>query len=227
MSPDIPPAPPEAEVIRLARLAADMSAQDAAEASRAHDGRGVSAAYWRDVERGAGGRRGERVPVRASARALAAMARVVGVTPAQLAGAGRQDAARVLEEILRREEAARAAPVQLRPTGIRVIDEAASGEDLNLAPFEWQIEREIADAEAEQRKIAKAQGKREEDARPPTGEEIFGPGHEADAWNSRMMDRDATVRALALFRLFAFQNRGGQAGSRTGLRLARVPAGLR
>jgi hypothetical protein len=80
-----------------------MTAQDAAEASRARDGKGVSAAYWRDVERGHGGRRGQRVPTRASARALAAMARVVGVVPAQLAEAGRGDAARVLEEILRRE----------------------------------------------------------------------------------------------------------------------------
>jgi hypothetical protein len=102
MSPDVPP---EAEVIRLAREAMDMTAQSAAEASRAHDARGVSAAYWRDVERGYGGRRGERVTTRASARALAAMARVVGVEPPQLAAAGRDDAARVLEEILRREQA--------------------------------------------------------------------------------------------------------------------------
>ena len=76
MSPDIPP---EAEVIRLAREAMDMTAQAAAEASRAHDGKGVSAAYWRDVERGYGGLRGQRVPTRASARALAAIAGVVGV----------------------------------------------------------------------------------------------------------------------------------------------------
>ena len=51
MSPDMPP---EADVIRLAREAMDMTAQDAAEASRARDGKGVSAAYWRDVERGYG-----------------------------------------------------------------------------------------------------------------------------------------------------------------------------
>ena len=102
MSPDMPP---EADVIRLAREAMDMTAQDAAEASRARDGKGVSAAYWRDVERGYGGRRGQRVPTRASARALAAMARVTGVAPAQLARAGREDAARVLEEILRRDTA--------------------------------------------------------------------------------------------------------------------------
>ena len=127
MSPDIQPAPPEAEVIRLARLAADMTAEDAAQASRAHDGKGVSAAYWRDVERGRGGRRGQAVPVRASDRALAAMARVVGVTPAQLAGQGREDAARVLGEILRREGRAPAtspgargaARRQRRPLGSR------------------------------------------------------------------------------------------------------------
>src|SRR5580704_9479840 len=101
MSPDVTPAPPEAEVIRLAREAMDMTAQSAAEASRAREGRGVSAAYWRDVERGYGGRRGQRVPTRASARALAAMAHVVGVMPAQLAAAGREDAARILEEIRR------------------------------------------------------------------------------------------------------------------------------
>ena len=105
MSPDVPPAPPEADVIRLAREATGMTAQSAAEASKAQDpaGRGISAAYWRDVERGHGGRRGERVATRASARALAAMARVVGVMPPQLTAAGREDGARVLEEILRRE----------------------------------------------------------------------------------------------------------------------------
>jgi hypothetical protein len=103
MSPEIPPAPPEADVIRLARKAADMTAESAAEATRTQDGRGISASYWRDVERGHGGRRGKQVPVRASDRALAAMARVVGVTPGQLAGAGREDAARVLGEVLRRE----------------------------------------------------------------------------------------------------------------------------
>lgn len=111
MGQDIAPAPPEAEVIRLARQAMDMTAQDAAEASRSQDGRGVSAAYWRDVERGYGGRRGQRVTVRASDRALAAMARVVGVTPPELTSAGREDAARVLDEMLRREER----PVVLTP----------------------------------------------------------------------------------------------------------------
>lgn len=116
MSSDIQPAPPEADVIRLARLAADMTAESAAEASRAHDSKGVSASYWRDVERGRGGRRGKSVPVKASERALAVMARVVGVTPAQLTAAGREDGARVLEEIQRRENSR----TPVRPARTRV-----------------------------------------------------------------------------------------------------------
>lgn len=101
MEPETPAAPPESDVIKLARKAADLTALAAAEASRAHDQRGISVTYWRDVERGYGGRRGKRVTVRASDRALAVMARVVGVTPAQLTAAGRGDAALVLEKMLR------------------------------------------------------------------------------------------------------------------------------
>lgn len=93
-------APPEARLIRTARLAAGMTAAQAAQATNG----AVSATYWRDVERGRGGRRGQQVPVRASARLLAGMARLTGVTPDQLDGAQREDAARVLREIRRRED---------------------------------------------------------------------------------------------------------------------------
>lgn len=100
MDPEIPAAPPaEARLIRTAREAVGMTAAQAAQATEG----AVSATYWRDVERGHGGRRGKQVPARASARLLAAMARVTGATPDQLAKAKREDAARVLEEILRRE----------------------------------------------------------------------------------------------------------------------------
>jgi transcriptional regulator with XRE-family HTH domain len=100
MESEAPPA--EARLIRTAREAAGMTAAQAAQATKG----AVSATYWRDVERGHGGRRGQQAPARASARLLAAMARVTGVTPDQLAGAQREDAARVLAEILRREGAA-------------------------------------------------------------------------------------------------------------------------
>jgi hypothetical protein len=131
MSPDIPAAPPEADVIRLARDAAGMTAQSAAEATRTHDAKGVSAAYWRDVERGSGGRRGQRVATRASARALAAMARVVGVMPAQLAAANREDAARVLEEILRREQPIATAPPATPEPPLELVPD--SGDDVTGA----------------------------------------------------------------------------------------------
>jgi transcriptional regulator with XRE-family HTH domain len=99
MEPETPAAPAEARLIRTARLAAGMSA---AQAARATEG-AVSATYWRDVERGYGGRRGQRAAARASDGLLAAMARVTGVTPDQLDKVQREDAARVLTEILRRE----------------------------------------------------------------------------------------------------------------------------
>jgi hypothetical protein len=54
MEPDTPSPPPEARLIRTSREAAGMTAAQAAHAS---DG-AVSATYWRDVERGYGGRRG-------------------------------------------------------------------------------------------------------------------------------------------------------------------------
>jgi transcriptional regulator with XRE-family HTH domain len=105
MEPETPAPPPEARLIRTAREAAGMTAAQAAQATEG----GVSAIYWRDVERGYGGRRGQRAPARASDRLLAAMAHVTGVTPDQLAGAQRENAARVLAARLRRASVSPAA----------------------------------------------------------------------------------------------------------------------
>lgn len=106
MDQENPLPPPEAVLIRTAREAAGMTAAQAARASAG----AVSAIYWRDVERGHGGRRGQQAPTRASAKMLAAMARVTDVTPEQLDGAEREDAARVLREILRRGDGEPEAP---------------------------------------------------------------------------------------------------------------------
>jgi transcriptional regulator with XRE-family HTH domain len=90
--------PPEARLIRAAREAAGLTAAKAA----GKTGGVVSPVYWRDVERGTGGRRGERVPVRGSARVIAHMALAVTLTPDRLETEGeRPDAADVLREILR------------------------------------------------------------------------------------------------------------------------------
>jgi transcriptional regulator with XRE-family HTH domain len=109
--------PPEAELMRLARHAAGMTVQAAAEASRAIDGKGISAAYWGNVERGEGTSRGQHAEVRASARVLAIMATVTGVTPARLKAAGREDAADLLDEMQRRREAAGARRARHRAPG--------------------------------------------------------------------------------------------------------------
>jgi hypothetical protein len=182
MSPDIPP---EAEVIRLAREAMDMTAQDAAEASRARDGKGVSAAYWRDVERGHGGRRGKQVPTRASARALAAMARVVGVLPAQLAGAGREDAARVLTEILRREgrPASALTVVPSSPvTAEEIVREAESQTTFEADPD--MAARSRAKYLAIAGLVSAAIARNPASAPLPAGGEIFGEGtFEAVRWD--------------------------------------------
>jgi transcriptional regulator with XRE-family HTH domain len=111
------PAPPEAEVIKLTRMAARLTVAQAAAKLGAAGGT-ISETYWRDVERGHGGRRGLRVAARASDGLLAQMAEAVGVTPDQLREAARdhpdgetraqvvRKAARVLEEILRRRQPA-------------------------------------------------------------------------------------------------------------------------
>jgi transcriptional regulator with XRE-family HTH domain len=110
-----PAPPPEALLIRTAREAAGMTAAQAAAATNG----AVSATYWRDVERGHGGRRGKQAPARASARLLAAMAEITGATPDQLKKAQREDAARVLEEILRRKAPPVASAPSLRPVPSR------------------------------------------------------------------------------------------------------------
>lgn len=96
-----PPAPPpEAEIIRVARLARGLSPETAAKRTTVRLGGG----RWRHIEQGYT-RRVPYTPTIAPAKTLAHMARVVGVQPQQLVDAGREDAAEILREI-RRQEAA-------------------------------------------------------------------------------------------------------------------------
>jgi hypothetical protein len=218
MSPEIPPAPPEAEVLRLAREAADMTAQSAAEATRTSDGRGVSASYWRDVERGHGGRRGRQVPTRASARALAAMARVVGVRPAQLTGAGREDAARVLEEILRRE--ARLADARLLPApvpGTGIVSSLPREIRIQVLPYLADVDEAVREARANG-----AHG-------PLQGRDVFpGDPDDAQRWDEnaarhrRIMGEEPSVQdvadmmALSLWKAAERRSGSGNSGMAAG-----------
>jgi len=93
--------PPEAELIRLNRENADPRTSRRQAATRA----GISPSQWSDIERGhkqAGS--GITVPVQATAETLARMARTVGVTSDQLAGVGREDAARELRNLDRDQD---------------------------------------------------------------------------------------------------------------------------
>ena len=202
MSQDIPPVPPEAEVIRLARLAAGMTAESAAQASRARGG-GVSAAYWRDVERGRGGRRGRSVPTRASARALAAMARTVGVTPAELTAAGREDAARVLEEARRREGAAIPLPPAVAPRRDRRLPVLDVDDEEALRPFVLSVRRDLLAAAGLQlgpgREVPDLPEVEEYLASLP-GALIFAADHEARVWDYEPMSAQERLRLIAVLR---------------------------
>ncbi len=94
-----PAAPPEAVLIHRHRetLTPPMSRRQAATQA------GISPSQWSDIERGtkkAGN--GITVPVQATARTLARMAQVIGVTPDDLTNAGRHDAACELHDAANR-----------------------------------------------------------------------------------------------------------------------------
>lgn len=95
--PEIQP-PPEADLIRVARLARGMSPEKAADQTPIR----LGGARWRHIERGYEPKRPPK-RVRAPDKTLAHMAFVVGVSPERLAEAGRDLAADVLREIIRQE----------------------------------------------------------------------------------------------------------------------------
>jgi transcriptional regulator with XRE-family HTH domain len=98
----MPVPPQESALIEGARSDARISVREAARRA------GISEGWWRQIAKGfqtlSGGASG---PVRGPDETIARMAKSVGVTPDQLTGAGRDGAARELEEILRRESVPR------------------------------------------------------------------------------------------------------------------------
>jgi len=190
MEPDNQARPPEAVLIKRARAAAGMTVEAAAAAVRAAGGQ-ISTSYWGDVERGQGGRRSRRVPVRASARTLAQMARIFGITPDRLAGEGqRPDAAEILDEILRSEESGQPASQDgsRQPAHMKFLDQVDEGA---LAPF-------LAAVEAQVRAATPADGRR------PSGAQAFpGAPQEAELWETRHISDADKPRAIAMLRLIA------------------------
>ncbi|MEV5007250.1 hypothetical protein [Streptomyces sp. NPDC055692] len=88
-----PGPPPEGALIKAGLKLRRLSARKAAEQA------GISDARWRQITSGYQSVSGSRIPVRAPADTLARMSLVAGVTPEQLIGAGREDAAEILREI--------------------------------------------------------------------------------------------------------------------------------
>ncbi|MFJ8140616.1 hypothetical protein [Streptomyces sp. NPDC096013] len=88
--------PPEAGLIRVARMARGLSPEAAALQTPIR----LGGARWRHIERGYEPKRPPK-KVRAPDTTLAHMAHVVGVSPDRLAEVGRETAAVVLREILR------------------------------------------------------------------------------------------------------------------------------
>ncbi|MGO4421468.1 hypothetical protein AB4Z54_22870 [Streptomyces sp. MCAF7] len=85
--------PPEAALIKTALKLTRISGRAAAKQA------GISDARWRQIISGYQSVSGTKIAVHAPPDTLARMALVVGVTPQQLAGAGRTDAAEALEEL--------------------------------------------------------------------------------------------------------------------------------
>lgn len=90
--------PAEAALIKRHRLAKGLSVPRAA----ALTGGVVSASRWTQIEQGYMARQGGRYPTSASDSVLAHMAAVVDVSPEQLEGLGKREAADVLRTILER-----------------------------------------------------------------------------------------------------------------------------
>lgn len=90
-----PMPPPEARLIaaKRAQLVPKVSGREAARRA------GISPTRWRQLEAGVIRVRGHDFPEIAPAETLAYMALAVGVTQAELAGAGRDDAAEILGKL--------------------------------------------------------------------------------------------------------------------------------
>lgn len=207
-----PPAPPEAAIIRLAREAANIRIADAA--ARA----GVSVARWSQIEAGSELRHGEASPVTGRAGTIARMAHVAGVSPERLADAGgRPDAAEILREIIRQQDAAGGAAVTVAPA------RPAASDDPDLQKWRQQVLREAYGAAGVLARLGPGELPEPDDI-PGAAEVLLGlPGalifdaeHEVSAWDSGALPLEKKINVIALTRRFAARADEEQ-GRRTGL----------
>ena len=154
-----PEQPPEGRLIHDAADRLDLSIREAAKRA------GISYGRWRQIVMGYQNvSPGSYATVHAPAKTLAKMARVVGITPAQLTEAGRDDAAVILADLLRPEPAAPESPREL-----------ASPADDDMAHNIM-----VAAARPEERRIWAAIRRRLADT--PEGAKLLGSAPQAALW---------------------------------------------
>lgn len=196
---DLPPPTAEGELIRQARDLAIPRLSIRAAAARIS----MSPEQWGNIERGYRYTKLDNPPrpFTAPAATIAKMARAVGVTSDQLAGARREDAARVLDEILRRE--GRTAPVA-RDDGTPDLPPMSPNLEKAMRPHLDEISARIRDAS------------RETPAAQLTGATLF-PDSRADrqSWD-QLRGFGYTVPQVAAFIAILKADEDEQAGNQAG-----------
>jgi Helix-turn-helix domain len=185
-----PGPPPEALLLKRARLRHRSRLSLAAAAALA----GVSPSLWRQVEAGySTPAAGVRVRKVAPADTLAVMSRPLGLTPADLAAAGRDDAAAELAGLLAGPAAARggaessAGSGRPRPGDPAPRREHALADDPDLEPFIAGVREDLGSAMA---RFGPGFG----------GRQAFSVPHEAETWDdpdALMPDDSDRVRLIA------------------------------
>jgi hypothetical protein len=137
-----PDPPPEGKLIADAADNLSLSIREAARRA------GISYGRWRQIVTGYQNvSPGEYAAVRAPARTVARMAKVVGVTPSQLEEAGRADAADILRAILKDEQGATLTAVpELPEDDARIIELAQNATVLALDREVPRVEARIRSA---------------------------------------------------------------------------------
>lgn len=163
LTPNEVPPPPEADLIRIARLARGLSPEAAADQTPIR----LGGARWRHIERGYEPKKPPRA-VRAPDKTLAHMAHTVGVAPERLDEVGRGGAAEILREILRGEAEAASPlePMTSRELQILADIVTSTAEKLDLTEEELEEAFRRARLRLERNRTARNQATEPPEGRP-------------------------------------------------------------
>ena len=183
-----PEQPPEGKLIADAADRLDLSIREAARRA------GISYGRWRQIVTGYQNvSPGSFALVRAPAKTVAKMASVVGVTPAQLTEAGREDAAVKLADLLHPAPVTSAGSITLPPL-------AATASESDLLPTTEAMARAM-EAHVQEVMMRVEFARRRHPGQPLTGSMVF-PTNPRDArnWDSLIRDgepEEAVIQGIA------------------------------